>query len=722
MNEIILEGCTPTPLASYLKALGVLRLLSSKYPETRGFWRSDQFVLLTPVGRKEIERFFLEEYAPTPLVAPWGARSGFYGGSSEKTAREALAQIEASQSTRLTMFRTMIQSVRKLLAQYGFDEKASDDKKLELMRICRRELPDQIIEWLDTCYILTGGDRKFPPLLGTGGNEGSGSYVSGFAQQLVACIVNRTHDDALSAALFDLNVPDASVDQTPGHFAPGVSGGVNASVGFEDTKAQTNPWDYIFALEGTVVLAGAAVRRNAADPYGGFSYPFTVHATFSGAGNLGEGDANKPRGEMWLPIWRQPCRYMEVRSLMAEGRVALGKKQVQDGLDFVRAIHRFGGYRGIGAFHRYGLLKRNGKSYFATPLSRVEVSEQPASNWLDDLDQHQWLDRFRRFGRAANTANRFLMLRKRLEDRLFALSGRNPSKAEAQSLLILLGEIQSALATSPKAREEVPPIPRLSEQWVTAADDDANPAFRIAKALAGLKGTADKPLPLRAQLFSVHPRHNIWMDDARKLKDAGNDPYRHVRVHTGLRGNLPGALYALLERRLWLAEKLEMNDKPLDSPAGAMLADIEAILRDDRMDGRIAELLPGLALCIIPREYEHTAGGGLVPTAFALLKLCLSPNQILRSLDLLAKGEKLPVPPGMLAQLAAGNHGNRALELAWRRLRASGLAPAFAFDSLPTEASIDPQRAAAALLIPLRFGATATLAHSVLRQPETETT
>jgi CRISPR-associated protein Csx17 len=256
---------------------------------------------------------------------------------------------------------------------------------------------------------------------------------------------------------------------------------------------------------------------------------------------------------------------------------------------------------------------------------------------------------------------------------------------------------------------------------VAAADDGTNPSFRIAKAVAGLKGTVDKPLPLHAQLFPVHPRHNIWMDDARKLKDAGNDPYCHVRIHTGLSGNLPGALHALLERRLWLAEKLEMDDKPLDSPAGATLADIEAFLRDERMDGRIAELMPGLALCTIPQDHEHTAGGGVVPAAFALLKLCLSPHQILQSLDLLANGEKLPVPPGMLAQLAAGNHGNRALEIAWRRLRASGLAPAFALDSLPSEASIDPQRAAAALLIPLRFGATATLAHSVLKQSETET-
>src|SRR5690606_24025355 len=129
MNELLLEGCTATPLANYLKALGVLRLLSTHYPETRGSWRGDRFVLLTPLTREGIERFFLHEYAPTPLVAPWGARSGFYRGSSEKTARDALAQIEASSCERLATFKSMIESVRELLDQHGFDEKASDERK-----------------------------------------------------------------------------------------------------------------------------------------------------------------------------------------------------------------------------------------------------------------------------------------------------------------------------------------------------------------------------------------------------------------------------------------------------------------------------------------------------------------------------------------------------------------------------------------------------------------
>lgn len=711
-NEIVLEGCTPTPLANYLKALGVLRLLSAKYPDTRGFWRGDKFVLHTTLDRAGIERFFLDEYAPTPLVAPWGARSGFYDGSPEKTAREALYRIESSTTKRLQFFRETVDQMRGLLMQHGITKKATDDEKLELLRICRCELPDKLLNWLDTCYVLTGEGRTFPPLLGTGGNEGSGSYVSGYYQQVVACIIDHQHDPSLSASLFNKTTPDAVADQTPGHFSPSSTGGVNAAPGFADNRANMNPWDYILAIEGTLVLAGAVVRRNADDPEGTLSYPFTVHAVFSGAGSLAEGDDNKPKGEVWLPLWRQSASYAEVRSLMAEGRVANGKKPAHDALDFVRAVHRLGGYRGIRAFQRFGLLKRNGRSYFATSLACVEVASKPHTRWLDDLDKHGWLDRFRKFARDDNTASRFHILRKRLEDTLFILSGREPSKPEAEALLILLGEIQLALSSSRKAVESVRPIPRLSERWVMAADDDGTPAFRIAKALAGLRGVGDEPLPLRAQLFPVHRKFDQWM-----TPEAGEK----ARIHTGLRGRLTDTLSALLERRLWLAGKMEMKDKPLSGPTGATLADVAAFLRDGGMDERIAALLPGLCLCEIPRDIDNAAGGGVLPAAFGLLKLALTPDRTLRSLGRLGEHDHLPIPAGMLAQLSAGNHDNRAVKIAWRRLRSSGMTPGFSAGGLPDLAAVDPRRAAAALLIPLRYGATSTFACSLLNTTETDT-
>ena len=55
-NAITLAGCSPTPLASYLKALGVLRLIASPTSsvngtaadsEVRGWWENECFHVRT---------------------------------------------------------------------------------------------------------------------------------------------------------------------------------------------------------------------------------------------------------------------------------------------------------------------------------------------------------------------------------------------------------------------------------------------------------------------------------------------------------------------------------------------------------------------------------------------------------------------------------------------------------------------------------------------------
>lgn len=708
MNEIILEGCTPTPLAGYLKALGVLRLLGARHPKTRGSWRNDRFVLSTALDRAGIERFFLDEYEPTPVMAPWNGGSGFY----EKDNKVALDTILQLRDSRFRALQECLVIAEQALGDFERAASPKGDAKTTLLATVRAQVPDGALDWFDASVVLSGGSAQYPPLLGTGGNDGRLDFTNNFMQRLLE--VTDPEQQSLSGhwlatALFAEPAP-FNVKSNIGQFSPGQAGGPNSTTGF-DADASINPWDFVLMIEGAMLFAAAVVRRNADDPAGLLSYPFTVRAVGAGSGSLGEGDAASARGELWMPLWSQPAVFAEVRALLAEGRATLDGKPVRDALDFVRAAHRLGTYRGIREFQRFGLLERSGKAYLATPLSRVKVSEKPLANWLNDLDRHQWLERFRRFGRGANTANRFQILRKGLEDRLFALSGREPSKAEAQALLILLGEIQHALSTNPSAREDVSPIPRLSEQWVLAADD-GSPAFRIAKALAGLRGVRDQPLPLRAQLFPVERKRERWM-----TPEAGEKQ----RISTGQRGRLIDTLRTLLERRLWLAEKMEMDDKPLDSPAGATLEDIAAFLRDDRMDARIGALLPGLALCTIPQDFDRGAGGGVVPAAFALLKLCLTPERILQSLDLLVANQRLATPPALLAQLAAGNHDNRALKTAWRRLHASGLAPKFGANSLPVRESIDPLRTCAALLIPLRFGATAALARLVLKEPTPET-
>lgn len=725
--DVCLPGCAPTPLASYLKALGVLRLVAKEDVAAQGWWQGERFWIRSRFDQDALLEYFLHRYEPTPVLAPWNGGSGFY----EKDNKTALNAIQESTSSRLALYRDCLRVAEQSLVNMDRSSSPKDSAKVLLLNRLRGTLPDTALDWFDASVLLSGEVAQYPPLLGTGGNDGRLDFTNNFMQRLreVLDLTGETlppdSRSWLTMALYGQAAPGL-VKKAIGQFSPGRVGGPNASTGFE-ADSTINPWDFVLMIEGVLPFAAAAVRRNADDPAGVLSYPFTVRAVGAGSGSLGEGDAASARGELWMPLWRQPATHSEVRALLAEGRVAMGRKPARDALDFVRAVHHLGSYRGIDSFQRYGLLMRSGKAYLATPLARIHVGEHPDSGWLDDLDRNDWLSRFRRFAQGENVSKRLLILRRRLEDSLFDLSGDMASPIEVQTLLILLGEIQAALSNSSKAQESVPPVPRLPEHWVQKANDHTH-AFRIACALAGLSGTQNAPLPLRAQLFPLHPKYNTWMDAEREAKTAINDPACRIRIWTPTGGNLPDMLVGLLVRRMRLAEQFEaqdrsgMPDKLLHSRAGADLDDMLAFLDSDNLDQRIAALLPALSLCDIPRDSDHTAGGGVAPAAFALLKLCLTSDGTLRALGQLNERQHVSTPPSLLAQLAAGTASNQTVRNAWRALRVAGLSPLFAANALPELGRLDSRRIAAALLIPLRFGATAVLANSVLKTTETETT
>jgi len=139
MLDLPLLGCRPEPLINYLKALGVLRSIVEQEVdlEARAYWRDDVFHIVSRVGRHELRNFFLNRYAPSPIVAPWGARSGFYSGSSEKSARKAIERICEQADARFKRFRAVVDEVRQLLKDRGISAKAKDEEKLALLEIGR---------------------------------------------------------------------------------------------------------------------------------------------------------------------------------------------------------------------------------------------------------------------------------------------------------------------------------------------------------------------------------------------------------------------------------------------------------------------------------------------------------------------------------------------------------------------------------------------------------
>lgn len=74
-----LDGCAPTPLANYLKALGAFRILSEQADiNIRGWWSGDFFSIATSLDKNSLLSFFLNKYMPTPMLSPWNKGSGFY--------------------------------------------------------------------------------------------------------------------------------------------------------------------------------------------------------------------------------------------------------------------------------------------------------------------------------------------------------------------------------------------------------------------------------------------------------------------------------------------------------------------------------------------------------------------------------------------------------------------------------------------------------------------
>jgi CRISPR-associated protein Csx17 len=104
-------GCTPTPLANYLKALGIFRIVAEQFdPECRGWWENEQFQLLSTLSRDELEQAFLEKYEPTPLVSPWNKGCGFF-----KRNDPGLHPLEVSTAPRFRKFRDGVFAARVLL-------------------------------------------------------------------------------------------------------------------------------------------------------------------------------------------------------------------------------------------------------------------------------------------------------------------------------------------------------------------------------------------------------------------------------------------------------------------------------------------------------------------------------------------------------------------------------------------------------------------------------
>ena len=808
-ESITLDGCVSAPLASYLKALGVLRLISSDAnhvdgqaadPKARGWWEGERFHIRTTLGRAALCGFFLDEYAPSPIIAPWNGRAGFLEGDAgggflthrcgaheRNSTKSESAAIEHAANGRVLAKQRSHRGIRraaregkrlaKRAKELKGDEKVRAEDELKAVKRQASESKGMLLPtlrattdldhlaYIDACYVLST-DEAPAPLLGSGGNDGSRDFGVNFADHLLSLFDldnGEPTEDArvqLEGALFDLG-QRLGASGSMGQFSPG-QGGANATTGYEGYGA-LNRWDVVLAMEGTMVFAGALTRRWGAAGDSRAAFPFTFDPVGAGAGSLSAADPNRPRGEIWTPLWRKPATYSEVSAIFAEGRLTLERRAARTGLDAARSVTRMGQARGIGSFERYSLIQPDSKMpYQATPLGRFNAPRSPRRDLIADLEVGGWLENARRHAGSNTSPAHAKSVMRRLQDALFQMTDARQTDARqkgegTRNALIALGGFVRWITTNPRAREVLRPPPVVHHRWVDEAND-GSPEFRVAAALAGLgvagqradrtkssalhkaddaTGTQQPPgaLPMASHFAPID--EDRYARDRRPVWSAStNTP----NVVWGT-GNLVSNMIAVLERRLVEATIRGLSDKPFASASHARLADIAAFLSGDFDDSRCAALLAGL-IWARPAYPRMIPTASLVPITFAYgaLKPIFTPDETLRRLRVLAETARLPVPLELIPQLRAG--GNRpdgrasdaAVRTALARARGSGIPSPFdparsggrpgIAECSRYGAGVPADRLAAALLIPISDRALKSLVNraypGVIAEPNTE--
>lgn len=718
-----LDGCRPEPLAGYLKALGVMRLVAEQADaEATGCWRGDAFELTTTLDRETLLAFLLDRYRPTPLVAPWNRGSGFHEGGSSPKAEETLAAVADTVDSRLAPMREAIAAGREVYREAraaGWDEKKD---KHQWVQRCRARLPESALDWLDAAAIVVGDEAAYPPLAGSGGVFGRLDISVTFIQRVLDVLALRSQGNApdrdrsarwLRGALLAEPVDGEAV--SIGQFHPGASGGVGTDV-LDENRSVVNPWDVVLLFEGALLFAAAAARRLSAERDRHAAMPFMVAASPMGYTTSAEDE--RARGEVWAPLWQRPAGLAEIRHLLAEGRAQWRGRQARNGLEVAQAVASLGTDRGISEFARHAIVERFGQSDFAVPAGRFPARPRREVPLVERVDK--WAARGRGLTEAPAS---FQLARRRLDDALFALA-RSGGPHHLQAVLIAAADVEEIVGRAQgRLRDRIPPLGGLAASGWLPHLDDSTVELRLAAALASQHD--DDAAGLRRLLSPVEWRGGWrWREDATApVRGLEVRDLHQVLGETLWRRGIEAQQAGRADRQSTSAEQAAPPDEtellaemeptassPLFAfalPAG--LADVIALV-EHRVDvERLRALLRGL-LRLDWRGVRRTpwsllSHDGWVDPALARLAPFFQGRSL--TVDWLGGEEPLTVDltaeAAWPAQLIAGR-AELAVAGAVRRLRMAQLRP-LAVEPARVAASAAPGHSlAAALLCPLTSG------------------
>jgi CRISPR-associated protein Csx17 len=552
---LVLPGLSPDSLGNYLASLGLLRVLSRRWPSTRIAWRDE---VLQVVGGPPTLDDLLDE----------------------------LLRIAATQADSDVCKREWTQYDKAWSDEQKTGTKAKSGAPLALWQAEAQETQLQFF----AAHAVPHARVSFNPLLGSGGNAGRRDFAAGWNKAVDALAAvpksargRRTKSSTDSAG--GAAVPDVRRRELQafllGQPVTWLVEKLGAGSWFSEAtklynsgqsparEGQISPWAMVLACEGLAFLAGGASRRLGARSRAVGAFPFVTQSVAPKVA----GEAGRVLGEIWTPLWTRPMSLAETGTLFSRGRAELRGRGALTPAAFAAAIRRRGVDAGVSEFRRYTLGRTTSANTFE-PRLEARFSLDTSAGGMGaislTLERVAALIEQRGFPRDRKVGQRwrFEGLRGPIEAALLDVAAQ-PGSPEA--CVALLDEIISALDRidrNRRFREGKVRWEPLPLEWLPSLFADERPGVEARLALS-LVSSFPEALPFAAFRFGVE-----WVreQNGRHEYDWGTKPawFEHAQVAPARwlwgPGELARVLCAVLSRRL--LEEARLDAPNATRPAG----------------------------------------------------------------------------------------------------------------------------------------------------------
>jgi CRISPR-associated protein Csx17 len=660
MEPVYLYGCRHDILGHYLKAIGLLRVLSvcadeaNRDPDAEGWWDLERacFCLHSPKysTKEKLVEFFALHYRPTGVFAAWNKESGSDAAGSEKwgVKSEWLTANRLSELVVSAEERKKPANRQKFIASEALDS-------------YRDDATSSVRQALDAVVAPFVKSNSEHPLFLAKGIAGRAhlwrthwEYLSVFhklraayasavekvcshsvtAKQLAKLREKQTAaEEAISFLLpFENRIGGESSSKGKGTpFFPDAIKAYNIGSGWLIENYPFNALDYVLAVEGAFAMRGSVGRTLAANSKRFAAFPFVFDA-----GEDLVDDGNEVKGTaraLWFPVWNRPVTFAELSSFISDAQARLPGKDARFSAEFMRALHSQGVDAGFAGWQEFRYKMMISRVPWVTSGAYVESAFREDATRLNralhPLDESHFLDQFEIAWKGNKAAARSPHPVRAEINAAMETAVQETTPRHCLDLLSTVFRACRQMAISESFRDTLPgkrahffrPLPM--DDWNALSCGFDQPEFRIARAVASMVGLQrqqdgkySKALPALGSILPLNLGPTGWY-----LAAKGDRSHQAVWSGTELCHDLA----AILGRRYM--DSLADERPALESRFGAPLGDVLAFLRGELDDHLIARWIEALSLIgwrlFSDEQPDNEWESQAIPPEYAALRVVL---------------------------------------------------------------------------------------------------